>query len=232
MNTKSKNNCVGLVHTTPATIGMAEKFMKLYLPFAQYIHKYDGSVKIDNFASPIGVTPKKNLLRYAVFADQLERAGCDVIVSCCSLMPRAVAYAREVVSIPFIQLDAVILDRVVEKYSNIGVINTTEYVIPYVEEGLKSRAAKRNKHITITFSNNNTALDLFNAGEYEKHNKIVIEDVKKLAEEGVDCILMGQIPFALLDDALNNLDVGVPILYAGEFAFRKVKELLKMESSL
>ncbi len=222
----NKNGCVGFVHTTPATIGMVEKFMQRYLPGTQFIHKYDGRVKIDNFASPIGVTPKKNMLRWAVFADQLERDGCGLIVSCCSLMPRATAYAREVVSIPFIQLDAVILDKVVEKYSHIGVINTTEYVVPYVEEGLNSRAANRSKEIKITFSNNNTALNLFNAGEFEKHDKIVLADIKTLAAKGVDCVLMGQIPFALMEDELKNLDVGVPILYAGADAFEKVRERL------
>lgn len=103
------------------------------------------------------------MLRYAVFADQLERAGCGIIVSCCSLMPRAVAYAKEVVSVPFIQLDATVLDKAVEQYTQIGVINITPYVVPYVEEGLKSKAARLNKEIEIVFSNNNTALDLFNA---------------------------------------------------------------------
>ena len=70
---------VGFVHTTPATIGMVEVFMKAYLPVVEYIHIYDGNVKLANFASPIGVTPKVNLLKYAMFADELERAGCAVI---------------------------------------------------------------------------------------------------------------------------------------------------------
>lgn len=223
---ENKNGCVGFVHTTPATIGMAEKFMKQYLPFSQYIHKYDGRVKIDNFLSPVGVTPKKNMLRWAVFADQLEQAGCKVIVSCCSLMPRATAFAQKVVSIPFIQLDAVILEMVAQKYSHIGVINTTAYVIPYVEEGLSTRAKKIGKDIRMTFSKNNTALELFNAGEFEKHNNIVIGDIRALADKCVDCVFMGQIPFALMDKELQSLDIGVPIHYAGFEAFQRVKELL------
>ena len=226
MGNSINQKSVGFIHTTPTTIGLADKFMQTYLPDTQIIHKYDGSVKVDNFTSPIGVTPKKNLLRYAVFADELERAGCDAIVSCCSLMPRAVKYAKEVVSIPFIQLDAIVLDVVVENYSNIGIINTTEYVIPYIEEGLQASAAKLNKAIEMTFSNNNTALDLFNAGKYDEHNKIVLEDVKKLAEKGVECILMGQIPFALLDEALKNMNLGIPIHCAGEVAFRNIKEII------
>ena len=136
---------VGFVHTTPATIGMAEAFMKVYLPGVEWIHMYDGNVKIANFASPIGVTPKINLLRYAVFADELERAGCGVIVSCCSLMPRATAYASAVVDVPFIQLDAVILDEAAANYRRIGVINTTPYSVPYIRERLVTRAERQGK---------------------------------------------------------------------------------------
>jgi len=227
MSKKSKTNKVGFLHTTPTTIGLAEKCMKLYLPGKELIHIYDGNVKIDNFKSPIGVTPKSNLLRYAVFAAQLAQAGCGIIVSCCSLMPRAVAYAKEVVSVPFIQLDAAVLDQVVEQYTRIGVINTTPYVVPYVEEGLKTRTAPFNKEIEIVFSNNNTALALFNAGEYEQHDHIVIKDIQKLDEKGLDCILMGQIPFGLMDEKLKKLSLKTPLLYVGEAAFRHVAALLQ-----
>ena len=227
MSEKSERTKVGFIHTTPATITMAEQCMKLYLPGTEFIHIYDGNVKIDNFKSPIGVTPRRNLLRYAVFADQLERAGCGVVVSCCSLMPRAVAYAKEVVSVPFIQLDAVVLDRAVEQYDRIGVINTTPYVVPYVEEGLKTRAARLDKEIEIVFSKNNTALELFNAGEYEEHDNIVIKDIQKLDNKGVDCILMGQIPFGLMDEKLKKLSLKAPLLYVGKAAFRHVAALLQ-----
>jgi len=205
---------------------MVEKCMKAYLPGVEYVHIYDGNVKIDNFESPIGVTPKSNLLRYAVFADQLERAGCGVIVSCCSLMPRAVAYAKEVVSVPFLQLDAVVLDTVVERYNRIGVINTTAYVVPYVEEGLKARAARLNKEIEMVFSNNTTALELFNAGDYEKHDAMVIKDIRKLDEKGLDCMLMGQIPFGLMDEKLKKLPLKTPLFYVGLDAFKRIDELL------
>ena len=227
MNAKGTGKKVGFIHTTPATIGMVEKYMKQYLPRVDFIHIYDGNVKIDNFRSPVGVTPKSNLLRYAIFADQLERAGCGVIVSCCSLMPRAVAYAKEVVSVPFIQLDAVILDKAVEQHKRIGVINTTEYVVPYVEEGLKTRAIRLNKEIKIIFSNNVKALELFNSGEYEKYDGTVLNDLQKLDEEGMDCILMGQIPFAMMEDKIKKLSLKVPVLYAGYDSFKRIGELLE-----
>jgi aspartate/glutamate racemase len=218
---------VGFIHTTPPTIGMVERYMKECLPGTTFVHIYDGNVKIDNFRSPIGQTPKRNLLRFAVFASELEQAGCDPIVSCCSLMPRATAFAAQVVSVPFIQLDAVILDRAAAQFQRIGVINTTPYTVPYVEEGLRERAARLGKQIQLEFSNTESALELFNAGQLEEHDRIVLRDVRRLAERGMDCVLMGQIPFGLMDRKLESLGLKVPVLYAGREAFQRVRELLE-----
>lgn len=226
MDTRSENRKVGFLHTTPATIGMADRFMATYIPGVDPVHIYDGRVKTDNFRSPLGTTPKTNLLRWANLANQLELAGCEVIVSCCSLMPRATAFASNVVSVPFIQLDSVILDQAVARYERIGVLTTTEYTTPYVVEGLETRAANEGKKLKLVFGGDPTALSLFNAGEYEKHNAIVLKNIDELSEKGVDCVLMGQIPFALMDETLRNRPGKVPVLYAGADAFRRVKELL------
>ena len=220
---------VGFVHTTPATIGMAEVFMKAYLPGIEYIHVYDGNVKLANFASPIGVTPKKNLLRYAFIADELERAGCGVIVSCCSLMPRAVAYASAVVDVPFIQLDGVILDEAAAKYSRIGVINTTPYSVPYIREGLVTRGERRGKKLELLFSDKEAerALSLFNAGDIDAHDDVVLQQMRRMERANVDCILMGQIPFAMMEEKIQAQPWSVPVLYAGEAAFGHVATLLQ-----
>jgi Asp/Glu/hydantoin racemase len=134
--------------------------------------------------------------------------------------------------VPFIQLDAVILDRAVAQFQRIGVINTTAYTVPYLEEGLRDRAARLGKQIQIEFSNTESALDLFNAGELEEHDRIVLRDVRKLSEKGVDCVLMGQIPFALMDQKLEGLGLRVPVMYAGREAFQRVKDLLEKRADV
>jgi Asp/Glu/hydantoin racemase len=227
MNQKAEEIKVGFIHTTPPTIAMVDTFVKALLPGIKPVHMYDGSVKIDNFNSTIGTTPKRNLLRWATFADQLERTGCKAIVSCCSLMPRATAFAKQVVSVPMVQLDAVILDEAVAKYRNIGIITTSEYTVPYVQENLDARAANLGVSIRYSFSNTPKALDLFNAGDFEEHDRLIIEDIRGFAAQGVDCVLMGQIPFAMMDEKLKALDIGVPILYAGSEAFLAVGKLLE-----
>ena len=228
---KSRTRKVGFLHTTPSTIGLADRFMKSRLPGTAAVHIYDGRVKIDNFESPPGVTPGINLLRWAEFAEKLEDAGCSLVVSCCSMMPRATAYARQAVSVPVVQLDSVILDRAVEDFRRIGVITTTDYSVPYVEEDLQQRAAALGKKIEITFAGDRTALELFNRGESERHDEIVLGNVAELMKRDVDCVLMGQIPFALLDEKLKKLPRKVPVLYAGDDAFRWIADLFKEETA-
>ncbi len=207
---------------------MVETFMKGCLSGVEWIHRYDGRVKIANFASPVGVTPKINLLRYAVFAEELERAGCGVIVSCCSLMPRATAYASEVVDVPFIQLDAVILDEAAANHRRIGVINTTPYSVPYLREGLVTRAEKRGKKLDLLFSDRDTerALALFNEGDFPAHDELVLRQMRRMERAGTDCILMGQIPFALMTEKIEAQSWSVPVLSVGRKAFAHVAALL------
>ncbi len=218
---------IGFLHTTPATIGMVERFMKSRLPGVAYLHIYDGNVKAANFSSPAGTMPKSNLLRWANFAEQLQSSGCDAVVSCCSLMPKATAFARQVVDIPCLQLDGFLLDRAVAEFSNIGVITTTDHTPPVVREGLEARALTEGRRIKLRFAGDSRALDLFNSGEFERHDEIVLRDVEKLAASGVDCVLMGQIPFGMIEDKLRALGLSIPILCAGAEAFDRLGVLLE-----
>lgn len=217
----------GFIHTTPSTIGMVESFMKKLSPDVTVLHMYNGLVKRDNFLNPIGVTPKSNLVRFAQFGRELQQAGCSVIACCCSLMPRATEYAALAVDVPFVQLDASIQQEAVEKYTRIGVVNTTQYVVPYVTEKLNDLAARMNKKIEIVFTGNTTALDLFNAGDFETHDRIVLEDMKALEARGVDCIFMGQIPFGLMETKVKAAGFNVPVLLTGETAFKNLLKLMK-----
>ena len=216
----------GFIHTTPATIAMAESFMSKYAPDIGIVHIYNGLVKRDNFASPVGVTPERNIERYESYALELYEAGCDVIVSCCSLMRRATASAAGKVEVPCIQLDAVVLDAAADGYTKIGVINTTEYVVPYVMEHLSGRAQVTGRKQDVAFSNTLGVLELFNAGDFENHDRIVLEEIGKLAARGVDCVLMGQIPLGIMEEKIKAAKFNIPVLLAGEAAFRHIAELL------
>jgi len=225
-----RKKLAGFIHTTPATIGMVERFMHICAQDIEIVHIHNGLMKRDNFACPVGVTPESNIERYESYAQELYAAGCDIIVSCCSLMRRATANAARKVKIPFIQLDAVVLDAAADGYERIGVINTTEYVVPYIVEHINERAQVLGRKPEVIFSNNTGVLGLFNAGDFDNHDRIVLEDIEKLEAKSVDCVLMGQIPFGLMEEKIKAARFSVPVLLAGEYAFRHVAGVLARKS--
>jgi len=154
--------------------------------------------------------------------------AANVIVSCCSLMPRATAYAASVVEVPFIQLDAVILDDAAVNYSRIGVINTTPYTVPYIREGIVTRAERLGKKLELLFSDTETerAIGLFNAGDFDAHDDMVLQQMRRMERAVVDCLLMGQIPFAMMERKIEAQSWSVPVLYTGKAAFEHVMSLL------
>ncbi|MDP3178507.1 MAG: aspartate/glutamate racemase family protein [Spirochaetaceae bacterium] len=220
---------IGFLHTVPATIAMVEAGMKSWLPGKKWLHIYDGRVREANFASPIGVTPKENLRLWSNLAGQLREAGCGAVASCCSLMAEATAYGALALDLPFVQLDAPVLDRAVEGYRRIGVLTTTPYTEPHVRRALGERAVKAGKEIDLVFGGDHTALEFFAAGEIERHDELVAEGVRALVAEGVDCVLLGQIPLALLGPRLEATGLGVPLLWAGKEAFESLGRMVGRE---
>lgn len=220
-------NKIGFLHTTPTTIALAERYMKQALPQTGWLHSYDGRIKESNFTAPMGEMPKENLLRYANAAKNLEDAGCQVIVSCCSLMGLATDFARQVVDIPCVQLDAPIL-RQAAAFQKVGLIHTTERVVPCVRRALCAYADEKGQappEITLTTGEAATALSLFNAGEYEAHDEIVLREMRRMEQSGVQCILMGQIPFAMMDEKIEAQRWAVPVFYAGASMFAELGRL-------
>jgi len=213
---------IGFLHTVPATIAMVEAGMKSWLPGMKWLHIYDGRAREANFASPIGVTPRANLRLWSSLAWQLRDAGCGAVASCCSLMDEATEYGARALDLPFVQLDAVVLDRAVEGFRRIGVLTTTPYTVPHVRRGLEERADKAGKEIELVFGGDPTALEFFASGEIERHDELVREGVRALVAEEVDCVLLGQIPLAPLGPRLEAMGLGVPLLWAGKEAFESL----------
>jgi hypothetical protein len=54
-----------------------------------------------------------------------------------------------------------------------------------------------------------------------------VKRMRRMERAGVDCIRMGQIPFALIEAKIKAQSWSVPVLYAGERAFRHVRKFLE-----
>lgn len=217
---------VGFLHTTPATIDMVETGMRAHVPDVECVHLYDSRIRADNFRAPPGEMPGKNMVRYLHYAHELEHDGCLVIVSCCSLMARATAFAQQAVSIPCMQLDEVMMEKAVKEHARIGIICTTEHTVPCVRERLAQKASMMGKRIELIFSVNTTAFRYFQEGKKEAHDSLLVEEMHAMEKNNVDCIVLGQIPLALAEPAFRTEKWKVPLYYVNAEAFSHVAELM------
>ncbi|MDH7483787.1 MAG: aspartate/glutamate racemase family protein [Spirochaetales bacterium] len=227
MNVGKSRAKVGFLHTTPATINMVEAGMRAHVPDTECVHIYDSRIRAENFRSPPGEMPRINMVRYLHYAQELEHDGCMVIVSCCSLMGRATAFARQAVSVPFIQLDDIVLEKAVREHARIGIICTTEHTVPCVREQLEQKAHMLGKQVELIFSVNTEAFKYFYEGKIEAHDSLLVAEMRKMEMRDVDCIVLGQIPLALAEPAFRADTWRVPLYYAGAEAFQHIAELME-----
>lgn len=217
---------IGFLHTTPKSISMVDSLTAEYLPGARAVNFLDDVVKLYNFSAPIGKTPRENCLRFANYAKYLEQEGCSMIVSCCSLMPVATEYAQKVLSIPIIQMDAPALDKAVETSARIGIIGTVDRAVPFMKNQIEQKAQILGKKIEIDYSLNSKAFEYFSKNDMDTHDQLVLDDIKKMDDKNVDCILFAQVPLGLLEDRALALGLRKPLYCAGRQTFEWIKSTL------
>ncbi|MCL2569521.1 MAG: hypothetical protein FWE12_08895 [Oscillospiraceae bacterium] len=214
---------IGFLHTTPKTIPMVDDLLARYMPDARTFNFLDDAVKIANFDAPIGETPKENLLRWAKYARYLEQQGCSAVLSCCSLMPQATEYAKQVLNVPMVQMDAPAVDKAIE-HKRIGVIGTVERASFYLKGEIERKTALLGKTVELDYRINADAWGYFSRNEIEAHDEIVLADIKKMDDSDVDCILLAQIPLGLLEDRALAMGLKKPLYCAGKLSFDWVKQ--------
>ena len=217
---------IGFMHTTPATVKMANYFTAKCLPGARAVNVQDDVLKINNYSSDPGVTPRENLLKFAGYAKMLQDAGCRVIVSCCSLMPDASRYAAQTVSVPVIQMDGYVMDHAVSKYNNIAVYCNAERTLPFAKKEMEARIAAAGRNVKFEIVHGKDSFQYFNDTQMDLHDRKVLDDLLSLDEKGYDCIMMGQIPMGLLEERIRELKLKTPCFCAGSMSFEYIKSLL------
>ena len=217
---------IGFMHTTPATVKMANYFTMKCLSGVRAVNVLDDTLKINNFAANPGETPKENLLKYATYAKMLQDAGCRVIISCCSLMPNATRYAAQTVSVPVIQMDGHIMDRTVSEHENIVVYCNVERAMLFARKEMESRIEKSGRNVRFAMEYGKDSFQYFNDAQMDLHDRMVLDDLLELDKRGYDCIMTGQIPMGLLEDRIKELNLKTSCYCTGSMSFEYIKSLL------
>jgi aspartate/glutamate racemase len=223
-NKDIKGKKLGIIHAAVFTATVVQKYVDEILPEVEVVHLGDDSIQNSNFEAEIGVIPKVNYFKFVTYARFLEEAGMDLIMLACSTFNRAVEHARPLIGTPLLQIDRPMMDLAVEAGNRVGLLCTLPSTVPSSERLLRRAADEARKRIEIKTVLSREAFQALRAGDTEKHNRLLLEEIDALGRQ-VDSIVMAQVSMSALEPFLTNPPV--PVFNSGRTGFTRARQILE-----
>ncbi len=224
MNKDLSNRTLGIIHAAVFTSQTVQKYLDEILPGVSVMHSGDDTVQRDNSAAEVGTIPKGNYFKFATLAHFLEDAGADLIMLACSTFNRAVEYAEPMINTPLLQIDRPMMDLAAAQGRRIGLLATLPSTVPSSERLLRNAATDAGREIEIETVLSSEAFKVLRAGDPDKHNEILLEEIDSLSQR-TDAIVMAQVSMSVLEPHLTN--TRVPVYNSGRTGFEHARSLLE-----
>lgn len=218
------DKALGIIHAAVFTAQTVQKYIDEIIPEVSIMHLGDDTVQRDNLAAEVGTIPKINYFKFTTYARFLEEAGVDLILLGCSTFNRAIEYAQPMIEIPMLQIDRPMMDLAVQDGPRVGLLATLPSTVPSSERLLRLAAKQAGKDIEIKTILSSEAFKVLRAGNPDKHNEILLEEIDKLSKE-VDAIVMAQVSMSVLEPRLTK--TRIPVYNSGRTGFSKAREILE-----
>jgi aspartate/glutamate racemase len=187
-------------------------------PDIEIINIMDDSLLTESLANG-GPTPAV-MHRIMLYAMAAESAGADVIMCSCTTMGEATRMARKLISVPLFNIDEPMAREAVAAGAKIGIVATVPTSAPATRALLLAEADRAGREVRTEAVINEQAFQHLLAGEIEKHDALVRDEIDRLASS-VDVIALGQISLSKLQHRAR-----VPILQVGRSGFAEARRLL------
>jgi aspartate/glutamate racemase len=219
-----KGKKLGIIHAALITTRAVQKYIEEIIPEVEVVHWVDDTIQNTNFACQPGTIPRKNYAKFVQAALSQQEYGVDLILLACSTFNRAAEYARPMIDIPLLQIDRPMMDLAVQDGNRIGLLATVPTTVPASERLLRLAAEEAGKKIDVKLRLCSEAFQVLKAGNSEKHNDMLLEEIEGLSRE-VDAIVMAQVSMTALEPRLVHTKV--PVYNSGRTAFNKVRQILE-----
>lgn len=214
------------------TINTVNNFMEIiYTPFAKPFEESNPDIKIYNIMDDSllvdtrtydGMTPTiaSRMLQYAKAA---ENSGAEGIIVTCTSVNQATKYIKPLLNIPIINIEEPVAEMAVQNGKRIGILATLPTSPAAIGRVIQEKAAEMGKEIELVPRVAEGAFDILCAGDREKHDEMIREELYRLAQE-VDVIAFAQISMSLIQ--YDKSKVPVPVYMIGPSGFEKIKQLM------
>ena len=157
-----------------------------------------------------------------------EVAGADYVQLTCSSVTPVVPRAQEKVSVPVLAIDTPMIEEAVRRYERIGVIATNPGTLRPSTEHVRSAAEEAGRAVEVTAVLCSEAYDAFFAGDLERHDCLVREQLVGLMARA-DVVLLAQASMARVAESLDESELRIPVLTSPEPAMKHLAELMGNE---
>lgn len=215
---------LGIIHAAAITLPAVQKYITEIVPEVEVVHWLDDTIQNTNFACEPGTIPRRNYAKFAQAALSQQEYGVDLILLVCSTFNRAVEYARPMIDVPLLQIDRPMMDLAVRAGKRVGLLATVPTTVPSSERLLRLAAQEAGREVEITTRLCSEAFQVLKAGDPDKHNEMLLEEIDRLADD-VDAIVLAQLSMTALEPRLATTKV--PVHNSGRTAFNRIREILE-----
>ena len=147
--------------------------------------------------------------------------GADCIMCTCTSVNAAAVALKNIVPIPIFDIDEPVARKAVQIGRKIGVLATLPTSPNAIIRTIETEATQAGKSVEILTCVAEGAFDVLSAGDRNRHDEMVCEQLYRLAKE-VDTIVFAQISMSLL----KHDPCDVPIIKIGESGYDYARELM------
>ena len=213
---------VAIIHTFLYSVEDFKALFKKYLPEVEMINIIDDSLLAESLANKArtpGVTQRMSMYAFAA-----QSMGADAILNQCSSVGGAVDHIAPMLNIPYVKVDQPMAEEAVRLGSKIAVIATAISTVEPSSVLVEEMGKKAGKAVTVSRCFCEGAYEaLLIEGDQEKHNRIVIENIKKAAETH-DVVVLAQGSMYKLLPLLQ--DIKKPVLTSLESGVKQLRGTL------
>lgn len=212
---------IQLIHAVTVAQGPVHDAFRAFWPEARLADLADYSLATDLAAA--GRLTDAFTDRMAALIAYGVDTGADAVLFTCSAFGAAIEAARADVAIPVLKPDEAMIETALSRGPRIGGLATFEPTLPSLERELKAAAANKGATPEITLRHVPGALEALNAGDGDRHDKLLAEAAADMAD--VDVILLAQFSMVRARGPVARAQPR-PVLTAPEEAVRTLKSLL------
>ncbi|MBQ6335275.1 MAG: Asp/Glu/hydantoin racemase [Erysipelotrichaceae bacterium] len=212
---------VVLIHTSPVSLNELKALFKEIVPEVEMVNIIDDSL-LEEVKKNGHITPAiiSRMNSYVQVAKTLEP---DLIFNQCSSVGEAFDLARKQATCKTLKIDEPMAEKAVSLGSKIGVVATVASTVQPSSDLVRNTAKKLGKEVEVKEYLVDGALDILMSGDVDKHNELVINEIKK-AEEENDVVVLAQGSMTAILPLLT--DIRKPVLTSPRLAVERVKKEL------